>query len=197
MTIKKLGLFALYTRTEIPKHHPFYAQPDVLWCKNEAEKDWYDVQATLPREGVCFIGVDESGHVITASADPSALFPAGYTVYQVPNSGVDLAACLGTIFDPAAGTFTAAPPPRARSTAMFRARIVMKLTQRQDGTLFDAVTAAIEALPEPDRTIARDAIEYGNTFSIDSPFAARLGAELGLSESQMLDMIEQANSLPV
>lgn len=90
-----------------------------------------------------------------------------------------------------------APPVLApRVTQMWRARAVMKLTPHGSSTLFDAVVTAIDALTEPNKTIAREAIEYGNVFDRDGVFAPVLADELGLTETEIDDLMRQAEALP-
>lgn len=90
-----------------------------------------------------------------------------------------------------------APPVVApRSTRMWRARAVMKLTPFRGITLFDAVKAAVASLPEQHRVPAEEALEYGDTFSRDGQFVPMLAGVLGLTETQMQELMLKAEALP-
>lgn len=89
------------------------------------------------------------------------------------------------------------PDPRTRVTAMWRARTIMKLTPWGEGTLFDAVIAAIAQLTDPvTRVTAEEALARGDVFDRDGSFVPMLAAVVGLSDEQMDDLIVQANALP-
>jgi len=91
-----------------------------------------------------------------------------------------------------------APEPQPpRSVAMWRARTIMKVTPRGDGTLFDAVQAAIAALTDPlQKASAEEALERGDVFDRDGVFVPMLAYGLGITEKQLDELMEQAAALP-
>jgi hypothetical protein len=93
-----------------------------------------------------------------------------------------------------------APSPPSlipRSIAMWRARTIMKVTPWGEGTLFEAVQAAIAALEEPmQKAAAEEALERGSDFDRDGVFVPMLAAVVGISEEQMDELMEQAAGLP-
>lgn len=86
-------------------------------------------------------------------------------------------------------------PPR--SVAMWRARTIMKVTPWGDGTLFQAVQAAIAALTDPlQKASAEEALERGDVFDRDGVFVPMLAQAVGISDDQLDEMMEQAAALP-
>jgi len=72
-----IGKFESYT-PENPSTH------DALHLRNEAGEDWYDIVNNLSFEdGVNYVVTDENGIVLSASPDPSMLFPADAYAYKV------------------------------------------------------------------------------------------------------------------
>lgn len=57
------------------------------------------------------------------------------------------------------------------------------------------IDAAIAALPNPDKTIAYNAWEYGNTTSRLSPFVLGVQQVLGLTDQQVDDIFVQAKNI--
>lgn len=57
------------------------------------------------------------------------------------------------------------------------------------------IDTIISSLPEPDRTIAYNAWEYGNTTSISSPFVIGVKIALGLTDQQVITLFEQAKNI--
>ena len=57
------------------------------------------------------------------------------------------------------------------------------------------IDAAIAALPDPDKTIAYNAWEYGNTTSRLSPFVLGVQQALGFTNQQVDDIFEQAKNI--
>lgn len=91
----------------------------------------------------------------------------------------------------------APPPPAPRSTAMWRARAIAKVTPHGEGTLFDAVVAAIAAMTDPlVQAAASEAWERGTTFDLDGQLVPVLMAGLGMTEEDILPLIAAAESLP-
>lgn len=89
------------------------------------------------------------------------------------------------------------PTPAPRSTAMWRARAIAKVTPHGGGTLFDAVVTAIEAMTDPlVQAAASEAWERGTTFDLDGQIVPVLMAALGMTEEDVLPLIEAAEALP-
>lgn len=89
------------------------------------------------------------------------------------------------------------PPPSLRSTAMWRARAIAKVTPHGGGTLFDAVVAAIASMTDPlVQAAASEAWERGTTFDLDGQIVPVLMGALGMTEEDVLPLIEAAESLP-
>lgn len=89
------------------------------------------------------------------------------------------------------------PPHVPRSTAMWRARAIAKVTPHGEGTLFDAVEAAISAMTDPlVQAAASEAWERGATFDLDGQLVPLLMSILGMTEEDVLPLVEAAESLP-
>lgn len=88
-----------------------------------------------------------------------------------------------------------APPPRV--VAMWRARTIMKVTPHGAGTLFDAVKTAIASLDNPlQKAAAEEALDRGDVFDRDGVFVPLLAQIVGIDESQLDALMEQATALP-
>jgi hypothetical protein len=77
-----------------------------------------------------------------------------------------------------------------KEVACWRMRAVMELAG-----LKGQIDALIEALPQPDKTIALAAWEYGNTVSSISPFVKGIQSALSLTDKQVFDFFVQAENL--
>lgn len=89
------------------------------------------------------------------------------------------------------------PPHVPRSTAMWRARAIAKVTPHGDGALFDAVVAAIDGMSDPlAQAAASEAWERGATFDLDGQLVPLLMSSLGMTEGDVVPLIEAAESLP-
>ena len=92
--------------------------------------------------------------------------------------GSDPASVLQALCD---GRDIPAPPPRVpREIANWRAKAVLSGLG-----LLDSASAALDALPEPARTVARLAWTGDAKLSRSSPAVAFIAASIGLSESQL------------
>lgn len=99
----------------------------------------------------------------------------------------------GFVLDPIEQPATPAP----RSTAMWRARAIAKVTPHGDGTLFDAVVAAIASMTDPlVQAAASEAWERGTTFDLDGQLVPVLMGALAMTEEDVLPLIEAAEALP-
>lgn len=99
----------------------------------------------------------------------------------------------GDAYDEATGTFTPAPPPAPLVPAevtMRQARLALlgagKLAQ---------VDAAIDSLPEPQRSAARIEWEYSNAVLRASPFVASLAPALQMTPAQIDALFVAASKL--
>lgn len=93
--------------------------------------------------------------------------------------------------------YVAPEPQLARSTAMWRARAIAKVTPHGDGTLFDAVESAIDGMSDPvQRAAAREAWERGTIFDLDGQIVPVLLDALGLTDQDVLPLIAAAEALP-
>lgn len=89
------------------------------------------------------------------------------------------------------------PPPAPRSTAMWRARTIMKVTSWEGGTLFQAVQDAIAGLSDPlQQATAEEALERGDIFDRDGVFVPMLAAIVGIGDEQLDELMAQAAALP-
>lgn len=97
-------------------------------------------------------------------------------------------------------TFGLAPeiPTPARSTAMWRARAIAKVTPHGEVSLYDAVEAAILAITDiPTKAAAQEAWERGTIFNMDGQLVPLLmDAVGGITEAAVLGLIAQAEQLP-
>lgn len=101
-----------------------------------------------------------------------------------------------------AGEVVAYTPPEPplvvpRAVAMWRARTIMKVTPWGEGTLFDAVQAAIPNLEDPlQRATAEEALDRGDVFDRDGVLVPMLAGIVGVSDEQLDDLIIRAAELP-
>lgn len=82
------------------------------------------------------------------------------------------------------------PPVNDEEIPTWRLRAVCELLE-----LKPQIDAAIAALPDPDKTIAYNAWEYGNTTSRLSPFVLGVQQVLGLTDQQVDDIFVQAKNI--
>lgn len=88
-------------------------------------------------------------------------------------------------------------PPAPRSTAMWRARAIARITPAGSGTLFDAIENALDNLPDPAAAaVAREAWDRGTVFDLDGQTVPMLMDALGMSEADVLPLIAAAEQLP-
>lgn len=77
-------------------------------------------------------------------------------------------------------------PPVPTKVPLFQARFVMGQTQHGNGTLLDAVKAAIEAMPnDADRALALEAFAGSPTISRRGRLVTMLAPTLGLSDAAL------------
>ena len=75
--------------------------------------------------------------------------------------------------------------------AMWRIRVVMGLAG-----LTSAIETAIASLPEPNKTVAQSAWNYGNTINRTSSIVAAIQQMIGLTNEQTDALFLQAEQLP-
>lgn len=96
--------------------------------------------------------------------------------------------------------FLSQPSHAPRSTAMWRARAVARVTDYNGGPgkLFEAVETAIDGMSDP--LIQSAALEAWNsgatTFDLDGQLVPVLMGALGMTEEDVLPLIEAAEALP-
>lgn len=84
-----------------------------------------------------------------------------------------------------------------RSTAMWRARAIMKVTPWGEGTLFDAVTQAVSLIGDPlTKAAAEEALERGTVFDMDGQLVPLLAGAIGIDESVIQQLVTNAEALP-
>jgi len=111
------GSWVRYTPDKLPEHAP----PNALFARREGDQaDWYDYVNSDDKfyiDSVKFTAQQINGQWIVGAAttDGTALFPADGLVGEITGYyGEDPQAEFGgKVYDPAAGTFTAPPPPQA------------------------------------------------------------------------------------
>jgi hypothetical protein len=86
-------------------------------------------------------------------------------------------------------------------TDLWRARLVMKATP-WTGTfggagksVFDAVKAAIQALPAAQQVRASEAIEYSNVLTRSGNLVRAIQQQLGMTDDQIDDLFRQADAI--
>jgi hypothetical protein len=85
-----------------------------------------------------------------------------------------------------------------KSITAWQAQAALKLTPLGDGTLYDAVVAALAALPDgPEKVVAQTAFEKDAKFVRDSPTIAAIAGALGLSDAQVDDLFRLGAGLSV
>lgn len=100
------------------------------------------------------------------------------------------AAQIGGAYD---GTFHPAPPPVPvvpQTITPRQARLALL-----GAGLLSSVDAAIDSLPEPQKSAARIEWEYAVTVERNSPLVTNLGGALGLTAAQIDDLFIQAVEL--
>lgn len=127
--------------------------------------------------------------------EPSAEILAGY-----PEGTIEVPLKPGADYEwqgDAWGHVEPALPPAPRSTAMWRARAIAKVTPHGGGTLFDAVVSAIAGMTDPlVQAATSEAWERGTTFDLDGQLVPVLMSGLGMTEEDVLPLIEAAEGLP-
>ena len=85
-----------------------------------------------------------------------------------------------------------------QSITAWQAQAALKLTPLGDGTLYDAVVAALAALPDgSEKVVAQTAFEKDAKFVRSSPTIAAIAGALGLSDAQVDDLFRLGDSLTV
>jgi len=84
------------------------------------------------------------------------------------------------------------PPPVPGEIANWRAKAVLGLAG-----MLPAVEKALNAMPEPARTVALAAWNGGADLARNGPTVLALSATLGLTDTQVDDMFRQASALEV
>ena len=94
------------------------------------------------------------------------------------------------------GTGTLSAPPAKIPTEIpaWKGRTILRLTPAGDGTLWDAVQAAIAGLPDQQR-IAAEEVLGGTVWSRSSPTLAALAAALNLASEQVDALFAAANNI--
>lgn len=76
--MKNLGKFERYT-PEPPEI------PGATYLKNSEDTDWYSIAWDKERiEGNIYASTDDVGNIVCVTADGSAMFPVGMTVWEIP-----------------------------------------------------------------------------------------------------------------
>lgn len=97
----------------------------------------------------------------------------------------------GDAYDEATGTFTPAAPPASLVPAevtMRQASDALLLSGkfgRTDAQVDATILSRFDALPEPQRSLARNAWLKSNTVQRDNPFVRALGPALGMTEAEI------------
>jgi hypothetical protein len=87
---------------------------------------------------------------------------------------------------------TTVPPIPLIEVPMWKLRIVLVSME-----LIDSVTSLLNTLPEPNKTAATIAWEYGNTIDSHGQTIAFLQAGLGLTDQQVVDIFTQADLISI
>lgn len=103
-----LGTFEVYT-PELAEDHPLYGVPGVVFCRNEAGEDWYDLMTEIGEVRSYTVVMVKDGTVISATNAPDTLFPAGATVYSFEDLSPE--GLVGKLYDPLFGFSDPPPPP--------------------------------------------------------------------------------------
>lgn len=134
-------------------------------------------------------------------ADAEGNYLGGYDGAPPPEGGIETSCApddARQVYDFDSQVWGEVPPPPApRATAMWRARAIAKVTPHDGGTLFDAVVTAIAGMTDPlVQAAASETWERGTTFDLDGQLVPVLMAGLGMTEADVLPLIEAAESLP-
>lgn len=127
--------------------------------------------------------------IVNGTVENVILAPEGFTVPGAVLAPSETAA-IGQLWD---GEAFSDPPPTPP--------VLPDLTMRQfrlgllNAGLLDDVEAAIDDLPEPDRSVARIEFEYASLVVRTDPWVAALAVPLGLSEGEIDDLWTSAAAL--
>lgn len=81
------GRFIQYTPNQLPEGMPPEMASRVLWLKNEANEDLYELRHKMPKDHQ-FITIEDDNRVRVVHSDPHHVWPMNARLYSIPNAGL-------------------------------------------------------------------------------------------------------------
>jgi hypothetical protein len=134
--------------------------------------------------------INESGDVRLSPADSTPSLQPGETVRDATAEELELIE-EGGLLKIVDGVLTEVPIPPPAEVPLWRLKAIAAQVEHGDGTLLDAIDAAVASTP------ARFVWHNGNTIDRNSPTLATLAAGLGLTSAQVDEFFRQAAALPI
>ena len=134
--------------------------------------------------------IHSSGDVRLSPADSTPSLQPGETVRDATAEELELIQ-QGGLLKVIDGVLTEVPIPPPAEVPLWRLKAIASAVEHGDGTLLDAVDAAVEGTP------ARFVWQNGNTIDRNSPTLATLATGLGLTSEQVDEFFRQAAALPI
>lgn len=123
------------------------------------------------------VGTDANGNTETV--------PHDHKLFRQPDDGPTGFVANGGVIDPYVVT-----PVTLPDLAPYQFRAMLKLSGKQDD-----LYAVLDAMPEPNRTVAQSKLEYSLTFKRDNDLVLSAKQALGLTEAELDEMWIQAASI--
>ena len=196
------GKFTRY-QPDLPASDPRVIM-GVIWLKNEAGADWYELQKTLPGSGT-YLTVEDSGRIRTSSPDPSRLIPDGLRVVRIAGT-VANADLEGKRIDLETGALSDPPPavPAMISDRQFFQQLAAEglITQAEalaavrTGDLPVALRNIVDSISDPQQRFAAEMLLSGATdIQRSHPLTDAIGAATGRTSAQIDDFFRAAAAL--
>lgn len=201
------GRFTQYVPETFPEGFPELMRESVVWTRNEAGQDLYDLRKTLPAAH-SFVITEDDNSIRVVHTDPHAVFPNdGGHLYAIPGEVErDTTVLMGKLFDPETGTLVDRPPrvPSSISDRQFFQALALRgiiteedaLAAVQTGFVPPPVQAIIDTITDPAEKFAAKMLVSGATvYERSNSLVTYFGASLGWTEAQIDEFFVFAASL--
>lgn len=170
------GRFTQYTPETLPQGMPAAMRDRVMWLRNEAGEDLYELRKRLPA-GHSYLTADDDGHIRVIHDDPNHVWPAnGGSLYAttevLPRDPMVLATKL---LDHATRSIVDKPTPVPAAVSKAQAQMALF-----NSGLLDRVETIVR--DHPYRPV-RIWYEGANEWRRDNPYVMALASDLGLDEA--------------
>ncbi|PZU95575.1 MAG: hypothetical protein DI527_00775 [Chelatococcus sp.] len=172
------GRFTAYVPTKLPEGFPPEMADRVVWIRNEAGEDMYELRKRLPA-GQRYVTVEDDFTVRIVHDDPHHVWPAnGGRLFAVTTAiSRDPADHRVSLFDPDTGTLTPKPQPLPPITQR-----QLRLWLTRNGYPLATVQEVIDGLPEPARSEAQIEWEFASEFEPGHPTLVAVATALGIAD---------------